>query len=223
MTHQQLELGPPALQRHPILCRLICKAPGGGREGRKAVADCLVASSHFKCLISYSVLGTSVPCQRGPGGSLLEERISSASASMPQPPKLQVWQAPSSMQLALRACLSVNLQQNKSPSPRFGLHACFSRLSGAAASQRRGREQLESEIKHSGNPLGSSPCLPAESPTKGLLAVARGWGKAGDGGSAEQRPALSPLPSIRVCEEPLALLSGPEHCCRGYPGRWTRL
>ena len=57
VTHRQLELGPPALQRHPVLCRLICKAPGGGREGRRVAADCLMACSHFKCLIRLLRVG----------------------------------------------------------------------------------------------------------------------------------------------------------------------
>lgn len=40
-----------------------------------------MACSHFKCLTSHCVLGTSVPCQPGPGGSVLGEGIPAAFAS----------------------------------------------------------------------------------------------------------------------------------------------
>lgn len=76
VTRRQLQPGPPALQRHPILCRLIHEAPRGrqGRkEGRQLIASWLVVIS--------SALSATVCWARpsraggGPGGSSLGERF----------------------------------------------------------------------------------------------------------------------------------------------------
>lgn len=123
-----------------------------------------MACSHFKCLISYCVLGTSVPCRRGAWWLLAGREI----FLLRSPPCCHLQSSRAGGQHPARSCLSVNLRQNKSPSPGFGLRACFSSpLAGAAASRHRGREPLESEIKRSGNPLGPSLCLRAGRPAKG--------------------------------------------------------
>lgn len=80
-----------------------------------------MACSHFKCLISHCVLGTSVLCQPGPGDSVLGEGIPAASTSVLWLPELPVWPVASSLWLEPRPCLSINIHQNKAPSPGFGL------------------------------------------------------------------------------------------------------
>lgn len=120
-----------ALQPCPILSRLICEAPSrGDRKGRRMAVGCLqvfvVISSAYSTAVCWA------PPSHASAGEFLWS-----------PPccKLLVWQATSSMQLASRLCLSINLQRNKSPPPGFGLQACFSsRLTGAAGDPFRVRE-----------------------------------------------------------------------------------
>lgn len=78
-----------------------------------------MACSHFKCLTSHCVLGTSVPCQPGPGGSCWGREF-----LLPLPPGLPAWPVASSLWLEPRPCLSINITKIK---PHLlGLDSCFS-------------------------------------------------------------------------------------------------